>query len=426
MTYQEMLQNRASLRDQIAAIPQKAVNEGRGMTDAEKTQFADLQGQEKGLTETINAFEASQAALKDLSGGYKPAAEPKNHEPLRVFKNLGEQLYAIKNAAVTGIVDERLNRINAAALGGNEGIGSEGGFAVQTDIAGAMMETAAKAGEILSRVDKYQVSGPANSVKWMDIDETDVGTTVFGGVQVYWAAEAAQVSASKPKTLERELKLEKLIGLAYATYELEKDDSGFTSQLYQRAFELGIQRALEAGVIAGTGAGQLQGILGGGALVSVAKETGQAADTILYNNIVKMYNRGLNKSDPGWAWLVNPDLHEQLDFMQFPVGTGGVPVYLQASSAGTLDQMKGKPIIESDQCSAIGDKGDIFFADLSKYLLIYKGGIDSATSIHVQFLTAENCFRFIFRANGMPKKRSSVTLKNTSNARSSFVTLDAR
>jgi HK97 family phage major capsid protein len=104
----------------------------------------------------------------------------------------------------------------------------------------------------------------------------------------------------------------------------------------------------------------------------------------------------------------------------------GVPVYLQASSEGTLATLKGRPIITTDLCSAIGDLGDLYFADLSDYMLITKGGVQADTSMHVQFLAAENCFRFIFRANGMPKKNSALTLKNSSNTRSSFITLQAR
>ena len=137
-----------------------------------------------------------------------------------------------------------------------------------------------------------------------------------------------------------------------------------------------------------------------------------------------MYNRILDKSKA--IWLCHPDVAEQLDFLSFPIGTGGVPVYLPAAIAGSVSTLKARPVVESDHCSAIGDAGDFNFVDLSQYMLITKGGILADTSMHVQFLTAENAFRFIFRANGMPKKNSALTIKNSSNTRSSFVTLAAR
>ncbi|SHH86759.1 phage major capsid protein [Desulfosporosinus lacus] len=353
-------------------------------------------------------------------------AQAKSNAAPKLFKNLVDQLVAVKAVATEGRVDERLvqlNKFSNAALGGNEGTGADGGFAVQTDYAGLMMESAVKESGILNLVDSYEVTDGSNSVKWVDVDETSVATTVFGGVQVYWASEAAAVAASNPKLTEKELKLEKLMGLAYATYELEADSS-FVNTLYTRAFTTGIRRELENAIIAGDGKGKPIGFQTGGGVVSVAKEAGQAAATILWENLSKMYHRSLDKSS--MAWLMHPDCAEQLDFLAFPVGVGGVPVYLPASAAGTIDTLRGKPILESDHCAALGTVGDVNLVDLKQYMLAYKGGIDAATSMHVQFLTAQNCFRFIFRANGMPKKNSALTIKNSANKRSSFITLATR
>jgi HK97 family phage major capsid protein len=374
-------------------------------------------------------FDASGEEIKDVKPVNEPVyAEARTPEKaLHLFGNFSEQLKAVRNAAINGAVDERLARLNAqnAAAGANEGNPDEGGYAVQSDFAGTMMETAASAGQILPKVDQYQISGSANRVAWTDMDESDISSTVYGGVRVYWAAEAEQVTATKPKLTERELKLQKLMGIAYATYELESD-SNFTSQLYSRAFALAIQREFEGTIISGNGAGKPLGYLNGGALVSVAKESGQAADTVVWENIVKMYNRALNPANPNYVWLVHPDVSEQFDYLNFPIGTGGVPVYLPAAQQGAVTTLKSHPVIASDHCSALGDLGDINYVDLSQYMMIYKGGVQADTSMHVQFLTAENCFRFIFRANGMPKRNKALTIKNSSNTRSPFITLAAR
>lgn len=398
--------------------------------------FGNKEKEIKKLDETFENIAKAQAnmnALKDSQPKFqnkevKKVMEPKKVENknLKLFKNFGEQLAAIKNQTVTGIHDERLNRINKEymnATGMNTEVGSDGGFAIQTDFAGMMMESAAKAGKILPLVDRYTISDNADSVKWVDIDETSVATTVFGGVQAYWAAEANTVTATKPKLVEREMKLHKLMGVAYTTYELD-EHSNFASDLYTRAFETAIQRELEATIIAGNGVGKPLGFRNGGDTVSIAKETGQAADTVVYENIVKMYNRAIDKQ--GSIWVVHPDVQEQLDFMSFPVGVGGVPVYLGASSQGTLATLKGRAVVESDHCSALGDLGDINFMNLKEYMLITKGGTRQDYSIHVQFLAAENCFRFIFFANGMPKRSNTLTIKNSSNARSNCVQLAAR
>lgn len=415
------------------AIILAAVKNGTA-TPEQVTQMQAMQTEIDGLFALLESEDAAvqaQAKMDAINAADKtPARDPIRTNPRdegKAFKNFGEQLLAVKNAATQGIRDPRLDYINNAASGMNEGLGSEGGFVVQTDFATAMMESAAKAGNILPLVDRYEIGGRANGVKWMDIKETDVSTTVFGGVQVYWAGEATAVTKSKPELVEKELKLEKLMGMAYATYELDQDSGDFISQLYTRAFSLGIQRKLEEAVIAGTGVGTPIGVLKAGALVTIAKEANQAADTVVWENLSKMYNRALNKDQIAkYVWLAHPDVAEQLDFLSFPVGTGGVPVYLPAAQVGSVSTLKGRPVIETDHCSALGDAGDILFVDLSDYMLITKGGVQADTSMHVLFLQAENAYRFIFRANGMPKRPASVKLKNSNNNRSSYVALADR
>ena len=420
-------------RNDALLAEMRALADKDTMTDEEKVSYdakeAEFDNNEKEIArlEKLAALEAKANAPENKP--YRPAVQVTNEPIPKPFKNLIEQLHAVKMVATEGRVDPRLTQLNEMErirnipLGGQVGQGSDGGFAVQTDYAGMMMESAATAGNILPLVDSYEITDGSDSVRWVDIDETSVATTVFGGVIVYWGAEAATAVQSQPQLLERELKLEKLMGLAYATYELEKDSS-FLNDLYTRAFTLAIRRELENTIVSGTGVGKPLGFLTAGGTVSVAKEANQPAATILWNNISKMYNRALDKSK--LAWVMHPDCHEQLDFLSFPVGVGGVPVYLPATQENQLDRLRGKAIVESDHCSALGTVGDINLVDLSQYMLAYKGGVDAATSMHVQFLTAQNAFRFIFRANGMPKRRSALTIKNSANQRSSFVTLATR
>lgn len=424
MNFREQL--KAKIEAQ-AALVKAAKDSNRALSAEEQVSFDALEVEIKALENSIQAENTLAARNALLTTPVNtPVVTSPNTEAPKLFKSLVEQLCAVKAVVTEGRVDERLiqlNRYNNAVLGGNEGSGADGGFGVQTDFAGLMVDSAVKDSQIIGLVDSYQITDGSNSVKWVDIDETSIASTVFGGVQVYWAAEAAEVVANNPKLSEKELKLEKLMGLAYATYELE-NDSSFINQLYTKAFTTAIRRELESCIISGTGVGKPLGILKSGSLVQVAKEGGQIADSIVWENISKMYNRILDKSKA--AWVMHPDCHEQLDFLSFPVGVGGVPVYLPATQIGTVDVMRGKPILDTDNCSALGDLGDINFVDLSQYMLAYKGGVDAATSIHVQFLTAQNCFRFIFRANGMPKKTSALTIKNSAKQRSSFVSLAER
>ena len=120
-----------------------------------------LQGDIKNTAAQI--AQVTELAAASANGAVQIPAiptEPKNDKGIRLFENFADQLRAVKNAA-GGVVDDRLSKLNKEfynATGMNEGIGTEGGFAVQTDFAGMLMDTAAKAGNILPLVDKYEVS----------------------------------------------------------------------------------------------------------------------------------------------------------------------------------------------------------------------------------------------------------------------------
>jgi hypothetical protein len=64
--------------------------------------------------------------------------------------------------------------------------------------------------------------------------------------------------------------------------------------------------------------------------------------------------------------------------------------------------------------------------DPFQYILLCKGTARQDWSIHVEFLTDQQCFRMVFRCNGTPKVNKTTLLKNSTKPRSPFVTLAAR
>lgn len=59
-------------------------------------------------------------------------------------------------------------------------------------------------------------------------------------------------------------------------------------------------------------------------------------------------------------------------------------------------------------------------------ILLTKGTVKQDWSIHVEFLTDQNCFRVVYRCNGAPKVNKPLTIKNSSKTRSPFVALADR
>jgi len=141
-----------------------------------------------------------------------------------------------------------------------------------------------------------------------------------------------------------------------------------------------------------------------------------------------MYARCRAKSLANAEWFINQDCWPALFDLAAVVGIGGVPVFLPPGglSAAPFGMILGRPVTPIEQCETVGTVGDIVLADFSQYLIIEKGGIESASSIHVQFLTDETVFRFILRTDGQPKRNSALTPFKGSNTQSSFVTLATR
>jgi len=345
------------------------------------------------------------------------------------FRSFGEFAQSVMRAGTPGgEVDPRLYEARAAT-GLSEGTPSEGGFLVHNDWSDELLKGVFETGKLAALCNRIQISGRSNSIKLPAIDETSrAAGSRWGGIRGYWLEEAGEKTASKPKFRELTLNLHKLIGLCYATDEL-LDDAAVLETVLRQGFQDEFGFMMDDAILNGTGAGQPLGILNSGCVVQVAKETGQAAATVVYENIVKMWQRLLPRSRGNAVWLVNQDVEQQLYSMSMTVGTGGVPVYMPAggASASPYSTLFGRPVIPCEQCQTLGTAGDILLCDFRNgYILAEKGGMASDMSIHVRFVYDESVFRFVMRVDGQPVLDSAVTPYKGSNTLSHFVKLATR
>jgi HK97 family phage major capsid protein len=354
------------------------------------------------------------------------AFTPNNAQPFRSF---GEQLQAVARYYMGGrdhgAMDPRLVR---APTGAGEIDPSAGGFLVQTDFSTAVFMRAYEMGEILSRVRKMGLSTAANSIKIPAVDETSrVTGSRWGGVQSYWVGEGTTPTNTKPKFRLIELDLKKLMSLMYVTDELLADASVLTG-IAGEAFSEEIMFMTEDGIFEGDGAGKPLGILNSNCLVTVSKETGQATQTIVYENVLKMWSRCWGRSRRDAIWTINQDNEPQLYAMSQVIGTAGVPVYLPANgiSGSPYGTLFGAPVVTLEYNQTVGTLGDIVLADYSQYVLADKGGVQAASSMHVAFLTDEMVFRITYRVDGEPIWNAALTPFHGSNTLSPFVALAAR
>lgn len=399
-------------------------DEANAISDQMEDINKNIQSLERLADASNSAAEPAYDGALHAEGEGKPKAKGSD---CKLFASLGEQLSAIYNAQRYGKVDDRLHKVNNAAGGVNGGTGADGGFLLQTDFVQGIMESAVQNSPLLNRLDRHTCSSPANSMRWVNVAENDVSSSVFGGVQMYWAAEAATVSASKPQFNEEKLDLEKMMGIIYCTDEMLQD-APFMTSFFSRSFALAADRLLTGSVIAGDGNGKPLGIINSAALITVDAEADQTAGTIVGANAIKMQSRTLPGSRKRLVWLAHPDLEEQMPYLSIHSGDAAKFLWNPEGGLGGFDAQRilNKEVIFDDNCSAVGDKGDFMCVDPFQYILLTKGTAKQDWSIHVEFLTDQHCFRMVYRCSGKPKMSHTVTLKNSTMPRSPFVALAAR
>lgn len=350
------------------------------------------------------------------------------------FRSLGEQLIAIASASHSGGLsqDPRLHYESTvpqmAATGAGASTPTDGGYLIQKDTMTELTDKSYGSDDVLSRVRRFGCGANSDGLTMNLIDETSRASgSRWGGVQVYYGAEADSATATKPKFRQTKWELKDVIGLMYATNRLLAD-AGMLGTVFTEAFSSELRFFVGNGIINDVGGGQILGILRSDALVTVAKETGQAASTIQFENINKMWSRMWARSRGNAVWLINQDCEPALDSMSIPVGTGGVPVYLPAGglSQSRYSTLKGAPVIPTEFNPTLGTVGDIMLVDLSQYLLIDKGAPQSDSSMHVRFINNEQTFRFLYRVDGRPLWNTALTPAKGSNTLSPFVALATR
>jgi len=218
------------------------------------------------------------------------------------------------------------------------------------------------------------------------IDETSRASTRLGGMLHYWLDEAALKTASQPKFRTMEFTPNKVIVLCYATDELLQDVA-MLEAIIKQGFAEEIAFALDDAIVRGTGAGRPLGLLASGAKVAVAKEAGQAADTIVYSNIRKMWARLHPACRKDAVWLINVDAEPELWQMSLAIGTGGSAVFMPGAgaSAAPYSTLMGRPIVPTEAAATLGDEGDIILFSPSQYCIVDKGSTDVQMSIHIRF-----------------------------------------
>ncbi len=415
--------------------------------DAIKTQFlneiatmktaimADIEGRfgkpdeeyRKTVEKQIGELEDQVKELMKPKSNDAAGAFGENGDPWCGYKGGAEFLDSvIKDALRVGDKDIRLAGIMAyetekAALDGVEIDTSEyGGYLAPEAFRTQVWERAVEVSDLISRIMILPIGAQSLKIPAFGGYDQSGGTT-FGGITFYKEGENETMQAVRPKF---EL-MEWSMGLHAALLPISDPMMKFSAITIEPMVRQMLGRALgwyiDSKLIGGTGAAEPRGFINSACIITQDAEPGQAADTIERENLSKMYSRVFMKNDMIWGF--NPECGPELDSLAFVVGAGG--------SIVTMEQaFKGKPFIESDHFSAIGDAGDIMALMPGEMLMTVPTGqaseaqIDS--SLHFQFDTGQNVLRIMHYMDAKVGWRTFHTPVNGTATRGPVVKLEAR
>lgn len=340
-----------------------------------------------------------------------------------VFEDIGEYFQAVWHQSRS----PELSAKRETLLNYQEKVPSEGGFLVPEEFRAELLRLSLESAIVRPRARIVPMA--ARTLSFPAVDETSRVSSVFGGIVVYRTEEGAELTESAAAFGQIKLEASKQTALAHVTNELVRDAAGGFVMYISEMFPEAIAFFEDVDFMSANGAGVPLGALSTHNLarIEVAKESGQTASTIVWQNVIKMYSRMLPSSLDRAVWLASPDTFVELATMALTVGTGGSAVWITDATGAPQLTLLGRPVIMTEKApAALGTVGDLNFVDFGMYLIGDRQMMTVDSSEHVKFTSDKTTFRVIQRNDGRPWLNSPLTPHNNSATLSPFVQLATR
>ena len=421
--------NLAQLKNKRAALVRKLedvkaiAGDVDSMTDEQGTEMEGLLEEIKAVDAEIAKAEARQAAW-DAAADVEPVADdstdstrqaaPAGSERITDVRTVAEQradrgfargqdfMRAVMNAGSNGQnADPRLRPLHvrpSAAVGSDEHSGNVdhyGGFLIPEAHSPNFLTTPSDADPAAGRTTVLPMSSPVLNIPART--DKDHSTSVSGGLTVSRKQETAAATASRMEMERVRLQAYSVFGLSYATEELLADSPISFAAIVAAGFQEEFLSNQQKERLNGTGVGEWLGVNNSPAKISIAKETSQTADTIVYANIVKMRARCWGYQNA--IWMAN---HDCLPTLMQMNNDNNQLIWQPSAREGEPDMLLGRPIFFNEYMETVGDQGDINLVNWKEYLNGDLQPLQSAESIHVRFVNHERAFKLWKRDAGTP------------------------
>ncbi len=208
--------------------------------------------------------------------------------------------------------------------------------------------------------------------------------------------------------------------------ELLEDGPAFEA-FVRTVIPLGLAWSEDQAFIAGSGAGQPQGVLNAPCAVNVTRNT---SSHVVQIDLVNMVTRMLPQSLRTCIWLCSPDVIGQLLQLYLLIGT--VPASAATAPSAWLTgnpsdgwTLLGRPVFVTEHVPALGTRGDLILVDPKFYVIADRQQMTIDTSaLGQKFIYDQTEFRVISRLDGKVWLQSPVTPQNGSATVSPVVILN--
>lgn len=373
------------------------------------------------ITQTLQKFADAQAQARKhaMPALFGPGG---NGDPKKSF---GDWCLAVARKD-SGYLDKhygsKFNEWNQkAALA--EASGTSGGYTVPPEFFEQLMALVAENAFIRPRAFVMPMAGATLQIPFLDISTVQSAgvSPFFGGVQMYWTAEAQTRTETEPQFKQMELKAWELSGYSVSSNVLLQDSIIGLEKFLMTLFAMAIAWFEEYAFLQGNGVGKPQGMLGANAAVAVTRNTG---NQVLFTDVATMWSKLLPHSWNKAIWTFSPSVVPQL--LQLKDGANRA-IFISIDQGVTKSpvwSLLGRPAIPTEKVPPLGTKGDLMLLDPSLYVIGDRMQIEIAASEHVNFLKNQMTWRVVERVDGQPWLDKPVTLQDATTQVSPFVVLN--
>ncbi len=317
--------------------------------------------------------------------------------------------------------DDRLQSVMIS--GQKSAAGSSGGFLIPEEFVFEQLGPAYEDSICLQRARVVPMQSETRTVAGWDSSSAS-GGTLFGGFEPQWIGEGDTIDLKTATARKIKLTPKKVALLGRTSNEV-LDDATALPAFMTSGLGTALGFTIDHACLHGNGAGQPLGLLNCGSKVTVDKEGGQAANSIVYNNVTKMLARLHPSLYSGAIWLAHPSTIPWLFALTVDVGTAGSFIPVLTSRDGQAEMLY-RPIIWTEKCNPLGTEGDLVLVAWSEYYIGLRKEISIEQSQHIYFTTDETAWRGLARVDGQPRWADAYTPRNGTDTLSWAITLQTR